>query len=146
MANNPFHIVALSKAWAKKNVDAARDLMPVGTHEVDFTVHISGTMKVLEDTDKTPTVSIPMKEVLALFIRYCGITREAAITILTRAMNEALEESNQGAGALAAELPIIDEIIDSIVTPMLLKLKRTPVKGAVKADLEITEVKELVTA
>lgn len=139
-------IIALSKAVKKTVSDAARNGLVMGKHEVDFTVRVRGTMDVGADTEKTPTVSIPMKETLALFIRYCGITREAAMGILERAMNDALEQGPQGAGAIAEALPIIAEIEASIVNPLLARLTKTPVKGAVRSNLTFTEIMEPVMA
>ena len=139
-------IIALAKVVGAKESAAARNGLGIGRHEVDFTVRVRGSMVVGADTNKIPTVSIPMKETLALFIRYCGITREAAMAILERAMNDALEQGPQGAGAIAEALPMIAEIEASIVNPLLARLPKTPVKGAVRTNLEFTEINELAVA
>jgi len=131
---------AVAKAISDKALKHARSGLSVGRHEVDVTVRIHGSLSVFADTDKTPTVSIPMKETLALFIRYCGITREAAISVLTRAMTDALDDSTEGAGAVLAALPVLEETMNTIVNPMLKSLPRTPVKGMVKPDLVIEEL------
>lgn len=139
-------IIALAKVVGTKETAAARNGLSIGRHEVDFMVRVRGTMNVGEDTEKTPTVSIPMKETLALFIRYCGITREAAMAILERAMTDALEQGPQGTGAVAEALPIIEETMAAIVNPMLARLPKTPVKGAVRTSLEFTEISEFAVA
>ena len=59
--------LALSRAVNKKNDDLAREGVVAGTYDIDMTVRLVGTIEVLEDTDKKPTVSIPMKEVHDLF-------------------------------------------------------------------------------
>lgn len=144
--------LALSKAISTKSAGACRDAMTVGRDQkVDFTVRVKGYLDIFEDTEKTPTVSIPMKETLALFIRYCGVTREAAMGLLQRAMTDALavkesgEQNHKGVGAIAEAMPIIDEIEKTIVEPLLRTLPRTPVKGKVLTYLEVTEVGELLT-
>jgi hypothetical protein len=145
------NLIALTKAVAKKIADAARDTISVGKHEVDFTVRVKGTVSVFEDTEKTPTVSIPMKETLALFIRYSGITGPHAVALLQRAMTDALaanengEQNPQGTGAIADALPIIEETMKTVVEPMLATLPKTPVKGMVKTNLEVTELAEVLT-
>ena len=143
--NNP-SIIALSKVVGTKEFAAARIGLGIGRHDVDFTVRVRGSMVVGTDTEKTPTVSIPMKETLALFIRYCGITREAAMAILERAMTDALEQGPQGTGAVAEALPIIEETMAAIVEPLLARLPKTPVKGAVRTNLEFTEISEFAVA
>lgn len=143
--------VAIVKAIAKRSAEAARDGLAAGTHEIDITVRIAGTLTVGEDTDKVPTVSIPLKEALALFIRYSGITGPHAVNLLRRALTDALtpkedgEQNHRGVGAIADAIDI-DAEIESIVEPMLATLPRTPVKGAVRPNLRVTEVMELVPA
>jgi hypothetical protein len=90
---------------------------------------------VLEDTDKTPTVSIPMKEVLALFIARSGCTREHSLALLRECMTDALRDGVKGAGAVAAAADIAAEH-KKAVAEMLRDLPRTFVAGAVKADVE----------
>jgi hypothetical protein len=145
-------IIALSKAVGKRQIDAARPSLTVGTHEVDFTVRVRGSLTVSEDTDKVPTVSIPMKETLALFIAYSGITGPHAANLLRRAMTDALavkedgEQNHRGVGAIREALPKIEEIERDVVAPLLLTLPRTPVNGMVRANLDVTEIGSLVTA
>lgn len=148
---NQINTIALAKAVAEKTTKAAREGLAVGTHEIDMTVRIHGTMTVAEDTSKVPTVSIPMKETLALFIKYSGITAQHATALLTRAMTEALaandegEQGTEGKGAILAALPILESTMANVVKPMLESLPKTPVKGAVKTKFNITEmVGELV--
>jgi len=77
---------------AKAAADEARDSLTTGDHDLDETVtlHIGGTVSVSDGESYIPTVSIPLKEALALTLQFAGITREAAIDALTRAMTEAL--------------------------------------------------------
>jgi hypothetical protein len=145
-------IIALTKAVSDRQAKAARPSLTVGTHEVDFTVRVRGSLTVSEDTDKTPTVSIPMKETLALFIAYSGITGQHAKNLLTRAMTDALaiqadgEQNHNGVGAIRDALPKIAEIERDVVAPMLASLPRTKVNGMVRANLDVTEVGSLVMA
>jgi hypothetical protein len=140
--NNPNAVtVALAKLIGektKKYVAARADLTP-GVHNVDFAVQVRGNLTISADTDKVPTVSIPLKETLALFIAYSGITREHAINVLTRAMNDALAEGPEGAGAML-HIPVVTEAMQRVENEILPTLPRTPVKGMVRASLEYSEV------
>lgn len=145
MITNAIQSVAIAKAIATKDATAAREQLTVGKHEVDVTVRITGSLNVFADTEKTPTVSMPMKEVLALFIRYSGITGPHALALLKRAMTDALtktdsegSQNTQGEGAIAAVIKDIDETINLVVEPMLQNLPKTPVKGMVKPNLKVT--------
>jgi hypothetical protein len=132
---NDLTTLALSRAVSTKEDKAARDGVTAGTYEVDVTVRVRGTIEVLDDTEKTPTVSLPMKEVLALFIARSGCTREASIALLRECMTDALREGVKGEGAVAAAADI-DAQYKAAVKDMLATLPKTPVRGAVKADIE----------
>jgi hypothetical protein len=135
-ALSPAIALALSKvALAKPD----RDAVQPGVYNIDETlaVKVSGTMEVLEDTKRVPTVSIPLKEALALFIAYSGITRESAMNALRRAMTDALSQSSEGQGKIAAALPVVAETMAVVESEILAKLPKTPVKGAVKPKLSV---------
>ena len=109
----------------------ARQQVAPGEHQVDALVRVTGTVKVGEDYTTVPTVSIPMKETLALFIRYCGVTREAAIAALHRAADESIAATGKGAGAIAEALPFVEEVLKDVQREVLDGLPRQPRKGAV---------------
>lgn len=97
-----------------KEAKRTRDEIPVGTHEIDETVslHIKGTMSVLEDEDYGPTAEIPLKVSLALFMRYAGVTGDLAMSALTKAMKEAMEIQGLPAKERKTKLAAIREIAD----------------------------------
>jgi hypothetical protein len=131
------HFVALNNAVPKQIATAARAQVLPGQHPVDMHLSIKGFVRIGEDHSKTPTVSIPLKEAMALFIKYMGITREHAVSKLMQAMTDALAHGPQGRGAIAAEVSMINDIIDGIVEPQLKLLPKTPVKGTVTAQLQV---------
>lgn len=127
---NAIETVALNKAASK-----LEGSVPVGKHEVDFTVTVAvkGTINKSPDTQYTPTADIPLKEALALALRYCGVTREAAKVILVKAMTEALN----GNGEFGEFLPEIDAALAHVqsITEALPKKTRN---GAVRTNLVLT--------
>ena len=85
-----------------------------GSHHVDFFVHVVADITKGEDYPRASTTSIPIKKALALFIQYSGITREAAINTLVKAMKDAVdsnialdvvESAEQRVNELIGELP-----------------------------------------
>jgi len=136
---NDLTTLALSRAVNAKADKTAREGVVAGTYHIDVTVRVRGTLAVAEDTDKTPTVSIPMKEVLALFVARSGCTREASVKLLRECMTEALLHGVKGEGAVEAAADIAKEH-KAVVNEMLESLPRTFVAGAVKADIEATLV------
>jgi hypothetical protein len=135
--NTNIELLAISKAIATKSISEARKELRAGIYEVDTTVTIKGTVKIAEDTEKTPTVSIPMKEVLALFIARAGITRESSVEILKSVMSDVLKDGGKVAGELA-QAADVDSAYNEVVAEMLTSLPKTQVKGAVTAKVEVT--------
>ena len=131
--------IAIAKGIAAKEITSARDSLAPGTYEIDQTVRIVGSFTVAEDTEKTPTVSIPLKEVLALFIARSGITREASMKLLSEALTDAMTAGTKGEGFVAAASDI-DAAFKQQTESLLCGLPKTKVKGAVKTTVTIMEV------
>jgi len=132
--------IALSKALSKRVIDDARELLTPGVHNVDVSIRISGSLSVSEDYFTTPTVSIPLKETMALLLHRMGFQREAAITILREVMTEAIGTMGCGKNALADALPIVVEAMEMVETEILAHLPQQSRKGPVRASLAIEEI------
>lgn len=130
----PLELLALSR------VRSDRDAVTPGVQAVDFTVHVSAEIVVGEDTEKIPTVSIPLKEVLALFIARAGVTRDASVALLRECMSIALALGPRGQGAIDSQIDI-DEVFSEAVDKLTASLPRTPVRGQVRVrNLTVTKV------
>lgn len=77
-------LLALDRVIDDKDKSIRNSVMP-GSYSVDFTVHVSGNMEVLEDYMKRPTVNVPWTEAYTLF-------REVAI----QAVNEMIARVDKG--------------------------------------------------
>jgi hypothetical protein len=133
-------LTALSKIVADMAKDA-RDTVTAGSYRVNTTVtiNVTGEVKVSEDTEKTPTCSIPVKEVLALFIARAGFTREHSIELLRSCLTDALNEGVEGVGAVDAAADI-DVAFKQAVSDLTASLPKTPVKGKVVVKAALTEI------
>lgn len=133
--------VALSKINA--DVNARETLLP-GTYNVDTMVHVKGTIKVGEDYLTRPTVSIPLKETLALFIAYSGVTGPHAIAALRLAMQHAIAEDGTGKGELETTMPIVAQTLARVQAEIIDQLPRQQRKGAITHRLTVEQVGQLV--
>jgi hypothetical protein len=128
----------VAKKLVKKN-----GKVKTGIHHVDTTVlvRITGTVTKLADTEKTPTVSIPLKATLALALQKAGIQRENIARILTEAMTEALNMDEQGEARIAEQIKDVEEAM-ARVEAITHDLPKTPVSGATNCKLtcEVEEV------
>jgi hypothetical protein len=95
--------LALAKLLGKLEAPARAEVGP-GVYTVDETVtlRVEGVLTVGDTVLYQPTTSIPWKQTLALFVRYSGVTREAALVALVRAMTEALTTDEEAADLMAA--------------------------------------------
>lgn len=130
----PVEALALSK------IKADREAVAAGDYDLDFVVRVVGSMRVGEDTDKIPTVSIPVKEVLALFIARSGCTREHSLALLRDCMRDALSHGTRGQGAIDAAADI-DTAFKEAVDDLTGSLPRTPVKGQVRCKISLTPIR-----
>jgi hypothetical protein len=81
-----------AKKAISSELKVREDLTP-GSYIVDEELHLKldGSVTVNEPEKYIPTVSIPVKATLALFVRYSGITGDRALAALEMAMTEALK-------------------------------------------------------
>ena len=97
---------------------------------INMTLEID-KLTIGHDTDKSPTASIPLLPTLALLVKRMGATREAAMTMLTEVMDEALTLDKNAAKALLEEQGVADAQA-TIKNKVIAKLPRTKVKKSVK--------------
>lgn len=128
---------------AIKSSESDRAAVASGKYEVDAVVRLTGTLNVGNDYDTVPTVSLPVKEILALFVARAGFTRERSMQLLVECVSEAIAEDGHGAGEVAARVAEVDEYLGAIKAEVLSKLPRQPRKGAVKAKIEVEVLSEV---
>ncbi len=144
------NIIALAKLVKKAAVDKARPSLKPGIVDIDVAVHIKGTITVGEDYDTAPTVSIPLKETLALFIVYSGLaSSQVAMDNLVKALYGAIELSGKGKGAIleaaengtiSASTSMITAAMQMVEDDLIKKLPRDYRSGAVTTQLRVTEL------
>ena len=79
----------IAKSWKNETAD-----LEAGRHHFDeeFVVRVHGSVEKHDDQLVTPTVSIPLISVLALFWEKAGIARDEALSLLREATTEAMAE------------------------------------------------------
>lgn len=129
-------LVSLHKAL-ETELKSREDLTP-GTYIVSDSVSLdlNGSVVVNEREQYTPTVSIPTKVTLALFMRYSGITGQHALDALEKAMTEAVKLDKK-AHKLIAELATLDKCEEKVAS-MLGELPKCERKGKTLVHVEVT--------
>jgi hypothetical protein len=132
---NTATLVSLAKALDTE-LKSREDLAP-GIHAVSDSVNLtlSGSVEVNEPETYTPTINIPLKVTMALFVRYSGITGAAALKALEKAMSEALTLDKK-AVKLISELAVLEQAEEK-VTAMLGELPKAERKGKTFVKVEV---------
>lgn len=137
--------MAVAKAVKDAEAKKVRKNLEVGHHKIEnLVVEINGHINVAEDEEYTPTVEIPIKATLALFIRYCGVTRAAATDALVRAMTNAIDADEKGdekSRRIFDEIKASQEDIDAckqVVDASMMELPKKMRSGKVTSKLEVS--------
>jgi hypothetical protein len=146
--------IALTKVVSGKSKDTkvARACLKPGEYKVDTTVHVVGTMRVAEDNDIAPTVSILNTDFLALVLHHAGITREASAKLIKEIADDYLidwtgseEDKKKAKAARKAKVAEIDPEgkIRAIFDDLKASLPRIPAKGKVTWKGTVVEVEAI---
>lgn len=134
-------IMAVSKSIAAKVAKSARDELGPGAYPVDTVVRITGTLSVLEDTEKTSTSTLLNEDFLSLVLHHAGITRERAAEVISEIAGEYMEEwTGSKEDKKAAKKARQERVkafdpegkISKIFADVKARVPRTPVRGSVK--------------
>lgn len=144
-------ITALGKAL-ENQAKGLRALLTPGEHTVAGRVILDyeGKVQVGDDEQYIPTVAIPLKVAMALFLRYAGVTGPHAQKALMRAMKEALEIEAMGLADKKSAYDAIKELseLDDAEQEIRKGLDALPPKvrrGKVGVKMSVVEVEEKVT-
>lgn len=133
--------VAISKI---KGVDKAKEKLPVGTHEVDALVHISGTVTKGEDYEQVIWHKATPEAILAVALsKLNGVTIESIvkeamdidperITIIKKEAEEAIEKLRLDKGMTKCKGKVTSKLVFSSVAGKV----SASVKEAVTSELE----------
>lgn len=125
---------------AKKWKDEEADLTP-GTHYFDeeFIVRVSGSVEKEDDQLVTPTVSVPLISVLALFWEKSGLARDAAMALLREAITEAMDAGVGEDQHIKSRIDDVNAAIKAVREDLLAELPKMPRAGrTLTKDLRIT--------
>lgn len=125
---------------AKKWKDEEADLTP-GTHyfNEEFVVRVSGTVEKEDDQLVTPTVSVPLISVLALFWEKAGIAQDEAMGLLREAITEAMDQGVGEDAHIKSRIDNVTEAIAAVRKDLLAKLPKMERAGrTITKGLRIT--------
>jgi hypothetical protein len=120
--------VLVAKAWK----DEEAELEP-GLHEIneEFVVRVCGTVEKYDDELVTPTVSVPLISVLALFWDKAGLGRDQAMILLREAITEAMTDGVKEDRHIKERIDDVGAAIKAVRDDLLAKLPKMHRSGRV---------------
>lgn len=135
---NAVETLAIAKIVSKDNKEKQRAAVAPGKYPFDISMHIKGVLTVGDDYMRAPTVSIPVLEVLALFIARAGITRERSESLLVDCLTAAMSKNDGKAqGQIASVLPQVAATLERVQKEVISKLPLAKVNGQTRATMKI---------
>ena len=135
---NDLNTVAVAKVVKKGDLENARNELLPGEYAVNQVLHLTGTLKVGEDEQRTPTTSIPILDAMALLVHDSGVTGKAALKAIKNAMQRALNQDLSAKAAITAMRGNL-ETAERQIRATLQELPKVPAKGKVTTKLVIQE-------
>ena len=116
----------LGKTWK----DHEANLSP-GTHFIDeeFVVRLSGYVEKQADQQITPTTSVPLISVLALFWEKSGIAQDEAIRLLRESITEAMQENACKNCRIKSRIDDVNAAVEAVKKDLLAELPKVPRAG-----------------
>lgn len=124
-------------ALSKLNVPEVRAAVKAGKYDVDFMVHVKGSLDVGEDETYIPTTHVPIIPAMALALRRAGVQREGIVLALVEAMKEAMACDDDMREKLKSD---VDEA-EKLFRAGMAALPRATRKGKVRTKLSFNIAK-----
>jgi hypothetical protein len=139
---NPTLALALDKFKNGK----ARDQLSPGIHNINALVRLTGEIEILDDEEYTPTVSLPILEIMALFIAHAGFTREHTMALIRQCCGEAINQDGKAKDSLKDNVEVVTKTLETVKKEITSKFTKQTRKGKVKCKVEAVEVLALPEA
>lgn len=116
----------LGKIWSKTSPDLAPGLTEV---HGEYLVRVSGCVEKGEESECTPTVSVPLITTLAFCFEKLGVDRNSVAPVLREAIREAMEAEQKEDSAIQARIRHVTEAVEFVKKEILQTLPKMKRQG-----------------
>lgn len=137
----PHEVLALQRGLSKKGLLEIVEAL-VGNDfsaEVDFTVRVKGTIKRGSAGERKGTSQALRKVTLAVLVKKMGFQREQALKLLSEAILEAAQLSEDAEKKILEEHPEVEEAFGP-AEKFYDSLPKIPTRGTINADVQVERV------
>ena len=136
---NNAQIIALSSALTKNAVDAAKkDLGPSSSTIVPaFTVTCDGGMVTIGDcVEYTPTVDLPLLDVLVIALHKAGFQRDGIMRLVTEAASDALKKGSKVGSETKGTISFVKAEVEALQASLSANLPKKTRGGVTKVKVK----------
>jgi uncharacterized protein YdbL (DUF1318 family) len=131
----PAQILALSRVLTDKKIDEARKAIghPVTTQIAPFSVSCSGgTLSVGESVEYTPTVHLPLLDVLVIALHKAGFQRENIMAMVADAASDALRSGDRVGDTTKSDIDFVKSEVEALQAAFSINLPKKSRAGVMK--------------
>ena len=133
----PAQILALSRVLTDKKIDEARKVIghTVALQIEPFSVTCSGgTVSVGESVDYTPTVHLPLLDVLVIALHKAGFQRENIMAMVTDAASDALKSGDKVGNSTKSDIDFVKAEVEALQAALSTDLPKKSRAGVMKVS------------
>ncbi len=136
---NPAQILALSRIITDKKLEQVRDVVGNGVGLVvdPFTVSCEGgTISIGDGVEYTPTIHLPILDVLVIALHKAGFQRENIMAMITDAASDALNADEKVGDATKNEVDFVRAEVKALQASLSANLPKKIRDGVMKVNVK----------
>jgi len=136
---DPAQILALSRVLTDKNVDAARKSVGAGValQVQPFSLSCDGgTISIGEGVEYTPTIHLPLLDVLVIALHKAGFQRENIMSLITDAATDALAGGGKVGDTTKSDVDFVKSEVEALQVALSTDLPKKVRAGVMKANVK----------
>lgn len=138
---NDIQTIALANLVADKAVKAAKANIGSGCHKIDpFTLTVEGgTVTIGESVEYTPTVHLPLLDVLVIALHRAGFQRDGIMQIVEASALDALAEGDKVGDTMKSEIAYVKKEVEGLQSRLSANLPKATRSGPTKVAVKWEE-------
>lgn len=131
----PAQILALSRVLTDKKIDEARKAVghSVSLQIDPFSVNCSGgTVTIGEEVEYTPTVHLPLLDVLVIALHKAGFQRDNIMAMVTDAAADAIKSGNKVGSTTKSDIDFVKAEVEALQIALSTDLPKKSRAGVMK--------------
>ena len=136
---DPAQILALSRVLTDKRIEDARKSVGAGVSLPVSPFQVScdgGTITIGEGVEYTPTVHLPLLDVLVIALHKAGFQRENIMTMITDAASDALNADQRVGDATKKEVDFVKSEVEALQAALSVNLPKKIRAGHMKVGVK----------